>query len=105
MAAYIAESRTKEISIRKIHGASIVSIVRMLSSEFVLLVSVACLIAFPIAYWAMDSYIQEYAYRINIGWELFAATGILAIGITILTVGYQSIRASLANLVDCLRDD
>ncbi len=105
LAAYMAESRTKEISIRKIHGASIFSVARMLSSEFVLLVSVACLIAFPIAYWAMDSYIQEYAYRISMSWELFAATGILAIGITILTVGYQSIRASLANPVDCLRDD
>lgn len=105
LAAYMVESRTKEISIRKIHGASVFSVARMLSGEFVLLVCIACLIAFPIAYWAMNSYIQEYAYRIGLGWEIFAMTGTLAIGITILTVGYQSIRASLANPVDSLRDE
>ncbi|WP_433900060.1 ABC transporter permease [Sphingobacterium puteale] len=105
LAAYMVESRTKEISIRKIHGASVFSVARMLSGEFVLLVCIACLLAFPIAYWAMNSYIQEYAYRIGPGWEIFAMTGTLAIGITILTVGYQSIRTSLANPVDSLRDE
>lgn len=105
LAAYMAESRTKEISIRKIHGASVFAVAKMLSSEFILLVCIACLIAFPIAYMAMERYIQEYSYRIALGWEIFVATGVLAIGITILTVGYQAIRASLANPVDCLRDE
>src|SRR5690606_31323982 len=105
LAAYMAESRTKEIGVRKVLGASVFSVTRLLSKEFILLVGIACLIAFPIAYWAMNKYLNSYTYRINISWEIFAFTAILALLITILTVSYQSIKAAIANPVDSLRDE
>src|SRR5690606_15890566 len=105
LAAYMAESRTKEIGVRKVLGASVFSVTRLLSKEFILLVGIACLIAFPIAYWAMNKYLNSYTYRINISWEIFAFTAVLALLITILTVSYQSIKAAIANPVDSLRDE
>jgi len=105
LAAYMAEMRTKEIGVRKVLGASVLSVTTMLSKEFILLVTISCLIAFPLAYWAMNNYLSSFAYRINIGWEIFAITAILTIAITILTVSYQSIKAALANPVDSLRDE
>jgi len=105
LAAYMAESRTKEIGVRKVLGASVFSVTKLLSKEFILLVGISCLIAFPIAYWAMDKYISGYSYRIEIGWEIFVVTAIMAFLITILTVSYQSIKAAIANPVDSLRDE
>lgn len=105
LAAYMAESRTKEIGVRKVLGASVFSVTRLLSKEFILLIGIACLIAFPIAYWAMNKYLNSYTYRINISWEIFAFTAVLALLITILTVSYQSIKAAIANPVDSLRDE
>src|SRR5690606_21752222 len=97
LAAYMAESRTKEIGVRKVLGASVFSVTRLLSKEFILLVG--------IAYWAMNKYLNSYTYRINISWEIFAFTAVLALLITILTVSYQSIKAAIANPVDSLRDE
>lgn len=105
LAAFMAESRTKEIGVRKVLGASVFSVTKMLSKEFIILVGIACLIAFPFAYWAMSQYLSSYAYRISISWEIFVITAVLAIAITILTVSYQSIKAALANPVDSLRDE
>ncbi|OYD47032.1 ABC transporter permease [Sphingobacterium cellulitidis] len=105
LAAYMAESRTKEIGVRKVLGASVFSVTRLLSKEFILLIGIACLIAFPIAYWVMNKYLSTYTYRINVSWEIFVFTAVLALLITILTVSYQSIKAAMANPVNSLRDE
>ncbi|WP_293931543.1 ABC transporter permease [Sphingobacterium sp. UBA6645] len=105
LSAFMAENRTKEIGIRKVLGASVFSVTRMLSKEFVLLVIIACIVAFPLAYWAMNSYLSTYAYRISVSWEIFLITAITAILIAIFTVSYQSIKAAIANPVNSLRDE
>ncbi|MCT1529459.1 ABC transporter permease [Sphingobacterium daejeonense] len=105
LAAYMAESRTKEIGVRKVLGASIFSVTKMLSKEFIVLISISCLIGFPIAYWAMNKYISDFSYRSEINWEIFVITAVLALLITVLTVSYQSIKAAMANPVDSLRDE
>ena len=105
LSAFMAENRTKEIGIRKVLGASVFSVTRMLSKEFELLVIIACIVAFPLAYWAMNSYLSTYAYRISVSWEIFLTTAISAVLIAILTVSYQSIKAAIANPVNSLRDE
>src|SRR5690606_305176 len=75
LAAYMAENRTKEIGVRKVLGASVSSIAGLLSKEFILLVLAACAIAFPIAYWAMSRFLQDFDYRISLGWDVFAIAG------------------------------
>ncbi len=105
LAAYMAESRTKEIGVRKVLGASIFSVTKMLSKEFIVLISISCLIGFPIAYWAMNKYISDFSYRSEINWEIFVITAVLALLITVLTVSYQSIKAAMANPVKSLRDE
>ena len=105
LAAYAAEQRTREIGIRKVLGASVPNIVRLLSRDFLLLVTLAMVLAFPLAWWAMHSWLQEYAYRISIGWEVFALAAILAIGIALLTVSFQAVKAALTNPVQALRSE
>ena len=105
LAAFTAERRTKEIGVRKVLGASSLNIVTMLSKELLKLVVVANLIAWPMAYWVMDGWLQNFAYRTAMGWDLFVLNGILSALIALLTVGYQAVRASLANPVVALRHD
>jgi len=105
LAAYAAEQRTREIGIRKVLGASVTGIIAMLSKDFLLLVLIAALIAFPLSWWAMYRWLQDYAYRINIGWGVFALAGILAVGIALLSVGLQALRSALANPVKSLRSE
>ena len=105
LTAYAAEQRTREIGIRKVLGASVAGIIRLLSRDFLLLVAVAMVIAFPISWWLMHSWLQGFAYRVLIGWEVFALAAVLAFGIAILTVSYQSVRAALANPVKALRSE
>ncbi|TDS15952.1 ABC transporter permease [Sphingobacterium paludis] len=105
LSAYMAESRIKEIGIRKVLGASVFSLTRLLSAEFLLLILLACIIAFPIAFWMMDSYLTKFTYRIGIGPEIFLVAGATALLITVITVSYQSIKAAIANPVDSLRDE
>lgn len=105
LAAYMAESRTKEIGIRKVLGASVIGVTQMLTKEFVVLIVVSCVLAFPAAYWAMESYLSGYSYRISIGWDIFVLAGVGAIAVTFLTVSYQSIKAAIANPVESLRDE
>lgn len=95
--------RTKEIGIRKVLGASIPSLVVLLSKEFLILVGIAIIIASPIAYYAMDKWLADFVYRIDIGWQIFAIAGCVAVVIALLTVSYQAIRAALMNPVKSLR--
>jgi putative ABC transport system permease protein len=105
LAAYAAERRKKEIGIRKVLGASVQGIVLLLSKEFVRLVVVALLIASPIAWYAMKGWLEDFAYRIELEWWIFAIAGILAIVIALLTVGFQSVKAAVMNPVKSLRSE
>jgi len=103
LAAYMAENRIREIGIRKVLGASVTSLTAMLAKDFIWLVLVSFVIAVPIAWYAMDQWLGNYNYRVNIGWSVFALSGGLALLIAIITVSYQSIRAALSNPVKNLR--
>lgn len=97
LASFIAEQRTKEIGVRKVLGASVLSVWGLLSKEFVWLVGIALLIAVPIAYYFMYQWLQNYQYRASMSWWIFAATGAGAIMLTLLTVSFQAIKAALVN--------
>jgi putative ABC transport system permease protein len=105
LGAYTAERRIKEIGIRKVLGASVMQVTEMLSKDFIKLVGIACLIAFPISYWAMNKWLQSFAYRINIGWWIFVVAGLAAIFIALATVSFQAIKAAIANPVKSLRTE
>lgn len=102
---HAAEQRTKEIGIRKVLGASVSGIVAMLSRDFVRLVLLATVIASPLAWWTMNRWLEDFVYRIEIQWWMFAVAGLIAVGIALLTVSFQAVRAALANPVDSLRDE
>ena len=101
----MAVQRVKEVGIRKVLGASVANITRMLTNEFVLLVVIAFIIATPIAWWAMNKWLQDFTYRINIGWVTFLAVGLTAILIAVLTVSFQSIKAAIANPVNSIKSE
>jgi putative ABC transport system permease protein len=107
LASFTAEQRTREIGVRKVLGASVSNIVRMLSREFVWLVLAANLIAWPLAYYVMNLWLADFAYRIEIGLDTFLDTfvsgGLLALMIAVITVGYQALKAAWTNPVDTLR--
>ncbi|RFS16277.1 ABC transporter permease [Emticicia sp. C21] len=105
LATYAAEQRIKEIGVRKVLGASISSIIVILTKDFVKLVLIAALIAFPVAGWAMHSWLQDFAYHIEMKWWVFALAGIIAITIALLTISYQTIRAALMNPVKSLKSE
>lgn len=105
LAAYTAERRTKEIGIRKVLGASVSGIAGLLSKDFLQLVFMSCIIAFPVAWWAMHNWLQSYQYRISINWWVFLIAGLVSILIALITVSFQAIKAAVANPVKSLRTE
>jgi ABC-type antimicrobial peptide transport system permease subunit len=105
LAAYTAERRTKEIGIRKVLGASVAGVAGLLSKDFLILVIISCAIAFPIAYWKMSLWLKTYQYHIDIQWWVFAAAGLTAIIIALVTISFQAVKAALANPVKSLRSE
>ncbi|MBV9963485.1 MAG: ABC transporter permease, partial [Parafilimonas sp.] len=105
LAAYTAERRTKEIGIRKVLGASVAALTGLLAKEFLQLVTVSCIIAFPVAWWFMNNWLQNYAYRTTIQWWMFAIAAAGALVIALLTVCFQALKAAVANPVKSLRTE
>ncbi|WP_214070414.1 ABC transporter permease [Mucilaginibacter sp. dw_454] len=105
LVTYAAEQRTKEIGIRKVLGASVTNIVSLLSNDFLKLVGIAALVAFPIAWYVMSHWLQGFAYRTTISWWVFAAAALLAVIITITTVSFRAIKAALMNPVRSLKNE
>ncbi|MEO6356552.1 MAG: FtsX-like permease family protein, partial [Ferruginibacter sp.] len=105
LATYTAEQRTKEIGIRKVLGATVTQVTNMLSKEFLRLVCIACIIAFPLAWWAMSKWLQDFAYKIQISWWVFLVAGVAALAVALLTVSFQSIKAALMNPVKSLKSE
>ncbi|HEY4966284.1 MAG TPA: FtsX-like permease family protein, partial [Puia sp.] len=102
---FTAEQRTKEIGIRKVLGASVTGIIQLMSIEIIILVIIAIIIAFPVGWWAMNSWLNNYAYKIDIGWWMFPLTGGLALFIALFTISFQAIKAAVANPVTSLRSE
>lgn len=105
LATYAAQQRVKEIGVRKVLGASVMGLASLLSKDFLKLVLIANCIAFPVSWWATNTWLQEYAYHIDVEWWIFIIAGLCAIAIVIITVSYQAIKAALVNLVKSLRTE
>ncbi len=105
LAAFITEQRRKEIGIRKVLGASMRQVLLLVSKEFLILVAIAFLIAIPVTWWAMQVWLQDFAYRINIPWWIFLVGGIIAVTVALITVSFQAIKSAIANPVKSLRTE
>lgn len=105
LATFTAEQRKKEIGVRKVLGASVTSIVALISKDFLKLVGIAILIASPIAWYAMNKWLQNFAYQTNISWTVFVITAVIAFGIALFTISFQAIKAALTNPVKSLRTE
>jgi len=105
LATLTVTRRTKEIGIRKVLGANALQLVRLLSRDFVFLVLVAALIAFPIAWWAIQKWLSDFAYRTTVGWWVFALAALASIIIALLTISAQSLKAAMMNPVKSLRTE
>jgi putative ABC transport system permease protein len=105
LSSYMAESRFKEIGIRKVMGASVSQIVAMMSTEFVKLVLIAFLIAVPVAWYGMSQWLESFAYRISVEWMVFAWAGFVALSIALITVSFESIKAAMGDPVKSLRNE
>jgi putative ABC transport system permease protein len=103
LSAFMAEQRSKEIGVRKVLGASVSSITTLLSKDFVKLVIISIVIASPIAWWAMNKWLQDFSYRAGIGWWIFVLAAAVALLIALLTVSFQSIKAAMTNPVKSLK--
>lgn len=105
LSSYMAERRFKEIGIRKVLGASVSQIVVMMSAEFVRLVLIGFVIAVPVAYYGMSKWLEGFAYKVSIGWTVFAGAGFVALAIALVTVSFESIKSAMGNPVDSLRSE
>jgi ABC-type antimicrobial peptide transport system permease subunit len=105
LAFFTVTQRSKEISIRKVLGATVTQVVALLSKDMIALVVIALVIASPLAYYFMEKWLQDFAYAITIPWWIFVVAGLAAVGVAFLTVGFQSMKAALANPVESLRSE
>jgi putative ABC transport system permease protein len=105
LAAYTAQVRTKEIGVRKVLGASVPAIIQLLAADFIKLVLIAIIIATPVAWYMMNKWLQDFAYKTNIGWMVFAFAGIAAIAIALFTISFQAVKAAIANPIKSLRTE
>lgn len=105
LASYSAENRRKEIGIRKVLGASTFRLTALLSYDFISLVTIAFIIAAPLAWWAMNKWLQSFNYRVMLTWQMFGLAGLIAILIAILTVSSQAVKAAIANPIKSLRTE
>jgi ABC-type antimicrobial peptide transport system permease subunit len=105
LAAYTAERRTREMGIRKVLGASVQGLAGLLSKEFLQLVALSCIVAFPVAWWAMNSWLRDYEYRTAIHWWIFAVAGFTSLAIALITVSFQALKAAMVNPVKSLRTE
>ena len=105
LATFSAEQRIKEIGVRKVLGASVTSIVTLLSKDFLKLVGIAIIIASPVAWWIMNKWLESFAYRTNISWTVFVITTLVALFIALFTISFQAIRAAVKNPVKSLRTE
>lgn len=105
LAAFTAERRTKEIGVRKVLGASVAGLVALLTKDFLKPVLVAIVLAAPLAWWALDKWLQDFAYRVDLNGWYFVAAGAMALIVAFLTVGFQSFKAALANPIQSLRSE
>jgi len=105
LSSFVAEQRTKEIGIRKVLGASVTNLWRMLSRDFVVLVVIACVISIPFAYFVLNNWLTTFEYRTEISWSVFVLTTAGALMITLCTVSFQAIKAAIANPVNSLRSE
>ncbi|NBA85782.1 FtsX-like permease family protein [Emticicia sp. CRIBPO] len=105
LATFTAEQRIKEIGVRKVLGANVSQIVALLSKDFIKLVLIACLIAFPVGYWLMNKWLQDFEYKISLSWLVFAGSALSAVLVALMTVSYQAIKAALMNPVKSLKSE
>ena len=105
LSAFVIEQRTKEIGIRKVLGASVQNVLLLVSKDFLLLIGIAFIISVPVTWWAMHNWLQDFAYRINISWWMFALAGIAALLIALITISFQAIKTAVSNTVDSLRSE
>ena len=105
LSSYTAQQRFKEIGIRKVLGASVSNIVIALSKDFIKLAAVAIIIAFPVAWWAMTKWLEDFTYRTNMSWGIYVAAGAITILLAIVTVSVHAIKAAIANPVKSLRTE
>ncbi|MEM6864894.1 MAG: FtsX-like permease family protein, partial [Bacteroidota bacterium] len=105
LVSYFAEQKKKEIGIRKVLGANINSVIKLLTADFVKLVGIAFLIAIPVSYYIIQLWLQDFSYHIDIEWWVFALSGSFAMMITLLTVGFQSLKSAMANPIHSLRTE
>lgn len=105
LAAFTAQVKTKEIGIRKVLGATVANIIQLLAKDFISLVFISLVIAIPVGWWAMNSWLQDFVYRISISWWTFLVAGMMAIMITVITVGMHALKAALANPVKSLKEE
>jgi putative ABC transport system permease protein len=103
LSAFMAEQRSKEISIRKVLGASVAQVTALISRDFARLVLIAMVLASPVAWWAMNKWLQDFAYQVNLSWWIFAIAGVLVIAIAFATISFQSVKAALVNPVKSLK--
>lgn len=105
LATFAAQQRIKEIGIRKVLGASLFTLLKLTSKDFIVLIIIAFLVAIPVAWWGMDSWLQGFAYRIDISWWMFIVSGVLAIFIALITVSYQSMKTAMDNPINSLKEE